>query len=104
MIDGARRQRYPASWDRGGVLRCPFCDAPETDRFELEGQRFVVFGCMFTPSFDPRTSEAEMAERLGREYGPQGPGYFRSMCDRLHLVVAGPAAGDAEATSPRSAG
>lgn len=72
------------------MLRCPFCGATETDRFEIEGQRFLVFGCMFTPTFDPGLSDEEIAKRLSAEYGAKGPAYFRGMCDRLHLVVTRP--------------
>ena len=70
------------------TLHCPFCGSAETDRFDLEGQRFVVFGCMFTPAVDPRLGDAELAEHLASAYGPDGSGpYFRKMCDRLHLYV-----------------
>ena len=70
------------------MLRCPFCDAPETDRFDLEGQRFVVFGCLFTPRVDPALDDAALAEHLASAYRPDGTGaYFRRMCDRLHLYV-----------------
>lgn len=69
------------------MLTCPFCGAAESDRIEVEGKRFVVFPCMFTPALDPRIPEAELEEHLRVEYGRQGPQYFRSMCDRLHLVV-----------------
>ncbi len=70
------------------MLRCPFCDAPETDRFDLEGQRFVVFGCMFTPSVDPSLDDRALAEHLASAYRADGSGaYFRRMCDRLHLYV-----------------
>ncbi len=69
------------------MLTCPFCGAAETDRFDLEGRRFLVFGCMFTPAVDPRLSDDELAPRLARDYGPQGAGYFRRTCDRLHLYV-----------------
>jgi hypothetical protein len=68
------------------MLECPFCGAAETDRFELEGQRFLVFACMFTPSVDPRVPEAELGPYLKREYARED-GYFRAMCDRLHLHV-----------------
>lgn len=70
------------------MLRCPFCGAPETDRLDLEGRRFVVFRCLFTPEVDPTRPEEEVARRLEAEYreGMAG-GYFREMCDRLHLYV-----------------
>jgi hypothetical protein len=69
------------------VLTCPFCGAAETDRFDLEGRRFLVFGCLFSPSVDPKLTDAEIAEHLARDFGANGAGYFRSMCDRLHLYV-----------------
>ena len=70
------------------MLSCPFCGAPETDRFDLEGRRFLVFRCMFTPEVDPRLGERELAEHLATAYRPDGSGaYFRRMCDRLHLYV-----------------
>ena len=75
------------------MLRCPFCDAPETDRIELDGRRFVVFGCMFTPSLDPRADDDALATELARRFGRDGSAYFRGVCDRLHLFVAkGPGA------------
>ncbi len=83
------------------MLACPFCGAPETDRFDLEGRRFVVFRCLFTPGFEPALSEEEIARRLVTEYGPQGSGYFRRTCDRLHLYVTrGPAARELGAAEP----
>ncbi len=70
------------------MLSCPFCDAPETDRFELEGHRYLVFRCLFTPEIDPRLTDRELAERLRADYAPgSASGHFRSMCDRLHLYV-----------------
>jgi hypothetical protein len=69
------------------VVTCPFCGAPETDRFEIDGQRFLVFGCMFSPSVDPGLTDSEITEHLLKEYGPQGSAYFRGVCDRLHRVV-----------------
>ncbi|HYB63392.1 MAG TPA: hypothetical protein VEE86_03100 [Thermoplasmata archaeon] len=70
------------------MLRCPFCGAAETDRFDLEGQRFLVFACMFTPAVDPRLSERELEEHLAKDYRPDGSSaYFQRMCDRLHLYV-----------------
>lgn len=69
------------------MLTCPFCGAPETDRFDLEGRRFLVFRCLFSPAVDPALSDEQIAAHLATDYGPQGPGYFRNMCDRLHLHV-----------------
>lgn len=67
---------------------CPFCQGPETDRFTLEGRRFLVFRCMFTPEVDPGLPEEEIAGYLRTHFGPDGKsGYFRGMCDRLHLYV-----------------
>ncbi len=77
------------------MLACPFCGAPETDRFDLEGQRFLVFRCLFTPAVDPKLTEEEVARHLARDYGPEGTGYFRKMCDRLHLYVTKGAAAQA---------
>lgn len=69
------------------MLACPFCGAPETDRLDLEGSRFIVFRCQFTPKVDPAFSDAEVERHLVATYGPDGPAYFRSVCDRLHLFV-----------------
>jgi hypothetical protein len=70
------------------VLRCPFCGAAETDRFDLEGQRFLVFACQFTPSVDPSLDDVALAAHLASAYRPDGAGaYFRRTCDRLHLYV-----------------
>lgn len=67
---------------------CPFCGGPETDRFILDGRRFLVFRCMFTPEVDPALSEDEVADYLRTHFRPGGSsGYFRGMCDRLHLHV-----------------
>lgn len=70
------------------MLSCPFCGASETDRFDLEGRRFLVFACMFSPEVDPHFSDAEVSAALARDYSGGGTGYFRRMCDRLHLYVA----------------
>ncbi|HZY70837.1 MAG TPA: hypothetical protein VFF67_07675 [Thermoplasmata archaeon] len=69
------------------MLTCPFCGSPETDRIDLEGHRFLVFGCMFTPEVDPTLDDSAIAERLPREFGSDGSGYFRQQCDRLHLFA-----------------
>jgi len=85
-----------------GALACPFCGAPLTDRIDLEGRRFLVFACMFTPSVDPGLSDAALAARLRHDYDEPGGAYFRRMCDRLHLeVTRGPAARELGA-SPES--
>jgi hypothetical protein len=70
------------------VLSCPFCGTPETERIEIEGHRFLVFGCMFTPELEPGLTDPEIAERLSARFGPQGSGYFRKTCDALHVYVA----------------
>ncbi len=76
------------------MLSCPFCGAPETDRFDLEGRRFLVFRCLFTPQVDPHLDEAGLREHLARDYRSDGSGaYFRQMCDRLHLYVTAGAGG-----------
>ena len=70
------------------MLKCPFCGAAETDRFDLEGQRFLVFSCMFTPAVDPLMGDRELEDHLRTAYPPDASGaYFRRMCDRLHLYV-----------------
>jgi hypothetical protein len=70
------------------MVTCPFCGALETDRFELEGRRFLVFACMFTPELDPSLPESEIDDRLRRDY-PSGHAraFFRGTCDRLHYFV-----------------
>ncbi len=70
-----------------GALRCPFCGAPESERFELDGTRFVVFPCQFTWEGEPGLSEEALADRLRAEAEEGGPSYFRRTCDRLHLFV-----------------
>jgi hypothetical protein len=70
------------------VLTCPFCGAAETDRFDLEGRRFLVFACTFSPAVDPRLGERELEEHLAQTYRRDAAGtYFRGTCDRLHLYV-----------------
>ena len=67
---------------------CPFCGGPESDRIDLEGRRFLVFRCMFTPEVEPGLSETELAEFLLSAFQPgEQVGYFRGMCDQLHLYV-----------------
>ncbi|HEV2428266.1 MAG TPA: hypothetical protein VGV64_00245 [Thermoplasmata archaeon] len=78
-------------------LDCPFCGAPETDRFTLEGRRFLVFRCLFTAETDPSVPEASIAETIRSTYGPLGPEYFRRQCDALHRYVT-KGAGAAELT------
>ena len=78
------------------MLACPFCGARQTDRFELDGRRFLVFACMFTPEVDTGWAEEELPARLAGLYRPDGSGaYFRRMCDRLHLHVTAGAGGRA---------
>jgi hypothetical protein len=69
------------------VVDCPFCGAPQTDRFTVEGQTFLVFRCLFTPQVDPALDDAALAEHFRQTYGENGSAYFRGMCDRLHLYV-----------------
>ncbi len=84
---------------------CPFCGAPETDRFELEGRRFLVFACMFTPAVDPRLDETELTEHLARTYRRDAAGpYFRSTCDRLHRYVTRGDVAEAMRTGARPPG
>jgi hypothetical protein len=66
---------------------CPFCGAPETDRIDLDGRRFLIFRCLFTPTVDPALDEAALAEHLAATYRAGDPAYFRGVCDRLHLYV-----------------
>jgi len=68
------------------MLTCPFCGAPETDRFSLEGHRFLVFRCLFSPEIEEGLTDEEIVERL-RSFAAQGPSYFRGTCDRLHVYV-----------------
>ena len=69
------------------MLECPFCGAPETERLDIEGKRFLVFRCMFTPEVEPGLSDAEISERLGARFGSDGREFFRGTCDRLHVYV-----------------
>jgi len=69
------------------VLACPFCGAPETERLDLEGKRFLIFRCMFTPEVEPSLTDAEIAERLRARFGSDGREFFRGTCDRLHVYV-----------------
>ncbi len=87
------------------MVACPFCGGAETARFDLEGHRFLVFACSFTPEVDPGLTEAELARHLAEAYGPNGAGYFRAMCDRLHLYVTqGPAARELGKKDPDPSG
>jgi hypothetical protein len=69
------------------VQQCPFCGAPETDRIDLEGSRYLVFRCMFTPRVDPRLDEAALSQHLSGSFTGPSAEYFRGVCDRLHLHV-----------------
>lgn len=69
------------------VLTCPFCGAPATDRLEVEGRRFIVFRCMFTPLVDPDLSDEEIGEHLRSTFGGDGRPFFRGTCDALHVYV-----------------
>lgn len=75
------------------VLHCPFCGVDESDRIDLEGKRFVVFPCMFTPEVDPTLPDEEVQRRLADAHPNGGAPYFRGMCDRLHLYVTAGAGG-----------
>jgi hypothetical protein len=70
------------------VLSCPFCGRPETARFAIEGHRFLVFECQFTPEVDPALTDVEIAERLNSRFGTDGATHFRKTCDALHVYVA----------------
>ncbi|MCI4357831.1 MAG: hypothetical protein L3J95_05675 [Thermoplasmata archaeon] len=69
------------------TLSCPFCGAALTDRIDVEGSRFLVFRCMFTPKVDPALSDAQLIEALPGAHPGTGPAYFRGVCDRLHVYV-----------------
>ncbi len=69
------------------MLTCPFCGAPESDRLELEGRRFIVFPCLFTPEVDLTLTDEAISEHLRQTYPTGGDAFFRGMCDRLHLYV-----------------
>lgn len=69
------------------MLACPFCGAPETERIDIEGRRFLVFRCMFTPEVEPTLDDGEIASRLSASFGTDGREYFRGTCDRLHVYV-----------------
>ncbi len=69
------------------MLNCPFCGAPETERLDVEGSRFVIFGCMFTPQVEPGLSDEEIDDRLRAIVGSDANRYFRSTCDTLHVYV-----------------
>lgn len=69
------------------MLDCPFCGAPETERLDLEGRRFLVFRCMFTPEVDPSMKDDEVASALRASFGTDGRSFFRGTCDRLHVYV-----------------
>ncbi|MGD0249030.1 MAG: TlyA family RNA methyltransferase [Candidatus Limnocylindrales bacterium] len=62
---------------RDGVVR---------DRFTIEGHRFLVFRCLFSPQIEEGLTDDEVIERL-QAFAAQGPAYFRGTCDRLHLYV-----------------
>ena len=68
------------------MLSCPFCGAPETDRFRIEGHRFLVFRCLFSPEVEEGLTDEEIVERL-RSFAAEGPAHFRATCDRLHVYV-----------------
>lgn len=69
------------------MLACPFCGAPEAERIGIEGRRFLVFRCLFTPEVEPTLSDGEIAERLVARFGKDGGAFFRGTCDRLHVYV-----------------
>jgi hypothetical protein len=69
------------------VLTCPFCGAPETERVDVEGSRFLIFGCMFTPRIEAGLSDEEVADRLRAAVGTDANRFFRGTCDALHVYV-----------------
>ncbi|MFZ0830063.1 MAG: hypothetical protein WCB18_06615 [Thermoplasmata archaeon] len=70
------------------MLNCPFCNAAETERLDVEGQRFLIFGCMFTPRVEAGLSDEEIADRLRAAVGTDATRYFRGTCDALHMYVS----------------
>ena len=87
------------------MLSCPFCGLPETARLDLEGRRFLVFACQFTPEVDPALTDAEIEDRLKSVFGAEGEAYFRKTCDALHVYVAkGEGARFLTAPRPRGTG
>jgi hypothetical protein len=86
------------------MLVCPFCGAAETDRIDLEGRRFLVFACMFTPEVDPALDEGTLTSYLASAFQEGGAGYFRRTCDRLHLFVVRGAGGEPPAPSTAEKG
>ena len=83
------------------MLTCPFCGAPETDRISVDGRRFLVFQCLFTPEVDPSLPDEAIASKLRTDFTGGGSAYFRGMCDRLHLYVT-KGKGAEELTAPSS--
>jgi hypothetical protein len=76
-----------------GEQRCPFCGALEAERLDIDGRRFLIFPCLFSPAVDPSLDEAGLSEHLRATYRADDPAFFRGMCDRLHLYVTkGPGA------------
>lgn len=70
------------------MLACPFCGAPETDRFAVEGVHYLVFRCMFTPKVDAGLTDAEIEDRFRTAFSGRSSEYFRGTCDALHVYVA----------------
>ncbi|MCI4323548.1 MAG: hypothetical protein L3K03_05955 [Thermoplasmata archaeon] len=75
------------------MARCPFCGAAETDRVSVEGLRYIVFACMFTPQVNPSIPEEQIEGHLRATYGTTGDVYFRRQCDLMHLFVTKGAGG-----------
>ncbi len=66
----------------------------------MDGERFLVFRCMFTPRVELRVPDEELDLYLREHFGADGTGYFRGMCDRLHLYVTKGAGGQILTTRP----
>jgi hypothetical protein len=75
------------------MAQCPFCGAAETDRVSVEGLRYIVFACMFTPQVSPSIPEEQIERHLRETYGTVGEVYFRRQCDLMHLFVTKGAGG-----------
>jgi hypothetical protein len=77
----------PSAAPEGPQVVCPFCGGRESDRIDLEGRRFLVFPCLFTPEVNPTFTDAELVAYLRTEFVGGGAKYFQGTCDRLHLYV-----------------
>ena len=96
-------KRYLLGLPGRGVAQCPFCGAAETDRISVEGLRYIVFACMFTPQVSPTVPDDQIDAHLRDAFGAAGDVYFRRQCDLMHLFVT-KGAGARELVGPARAG